>query len=102
MKMAFLILATAFSFSGFASEATQKTTFEKSFQEAGRKVDEAAARTEELRLKAQREIAELSDQTKATRLTWSERITGAWEEFKTGSKKAWSRLQGEGDAQPNR
>jgi hypothetical protein len=102
--ISFMILSAA-PFAGAATESTQNS-YEKSFQEFGKKLDEAQAKGQKLGQDAKKEWQDLKTKTeKATeqaasaskekRQDWSNRLQGAVSELGVGFRKAWNKLKGE-------
>lgn len=90
----------------FASAATDTNSFEKSFQNLGKKLDQAKAKGQEVGQDAKEEWQELKaktekvttvakEETKEARDDWSQRLNGAFTEFGAGIRNAWSKLKGE-------
>jgi|GEM_PF-5281345 len=99
-----LITLSLFFFSAVAS--TQENSFEKSFQDFGKKLDQAKAKGQKLGNDAKKEWKEiqaktdkatddLAEKTEAKGKDWKTRLKGAFTEFGAGVKNAWHKLQGE-------
>jgi hypothetical protein len=100
----FMIFAAA-PFAGAATENSQDS-YEKSFQEFGKKLDEAHAKGQKLGQDAKKEWQELKAKTEKTteqaaaaskekREDWGHRLQGAVSEVGQGFRKAWNKLKGE-------
>lgn len=102
--ISFTIFMTA-PFAGAATETSQDS-YEKSFQEFGKKLDEAQIKGQKLGQDAKKEWQELKAKTEKTtehamaaskekREDWGQRLQGAVSELSTGFRRAWSKLKGE-------
>jgi hypothetical protein len=102
--ISFMILAAA-PLAGAAVESSQNS-FEKSFQEFGKKLDEAHAKGQKLGQDAKKEWQELKAKTEKTTeqatatgkeksADWSHRLQSAVSELGQGFHKAWVKLKGE-------
>jgi hypothetical protein len=103
-----LISITMLAAAPFAGAATEKSqdSYEKSFQEFGKKLDEAQAKGQKLSQDAKKEWQELKAKTEKTteqaaaaskekREDWGQRLQGAVSELGQGFRKAWTKLKGE-------
>lgn len=99
-----LIVTSLFFFSAVAS--TEETSFEKSFQTFGKKVDQAKAKGEklgkdakkeweEIQAKTEKATDEIGDKTEAKGKDWGTRVKGAFTEFGAGVQNAWNKLKGD-------
>lgn len=97
-----LISFTLFS----ARAATQESTFEKSFAEFGRKLDQAKTEGKKLGQDAKKEWKEiqsktdkatddLAEKTEAKGRDWRARLKSAADELGAGVKNAWSKIKGD-------
>lgn len=103
--MRFILIAAALVFiSGLA--ANEDSSFEKSLQSFGKKLDEAKAKGEKLGQEAKKEWKEIQAKTEeateeAAAKTeekgkdWGTRVKGAFTEFGAGVKNAWRKLKGD-------
>ncbi len=106
MRLLTLLLSVLAIYAAPLSAATEPNSFEKSFQDFGKKLDEAKAKGHELSQDAQKEWNELkaktekaskeaAENTKETRKDLGERLKGAVSELGTGIHNAWVKLKGE-------
>lgn len=96
-----LMIICSAPFAGAATESNSDS-FEKSFQNLGKKLDQAKAKGVEVGEDAKREWRELKAKTeqaaadtKEKRNDWSERLKGAVTELGAGLNNAWAKLKGE-------
>lgn len=102
-----LILILTFMMSGWlAHSAEEPISFEKAFQNFGKKLDEAKAKGKELSAEAKKEweqirattedvTDEAATKTEAKTKDWGTRLKNAAAEFGEGVKNAWNKLKGE-------
>jgi len=99
-----LILISFTLFSARAS--TQENSFEKSFAQFGKKLDQAKSEGKKLGQDAKKEwqdiqtktdkaTDELAEKTEAKGRDWRARVKSAAEEFGAGVKNAWNKLKGD-------